>query len=89
MTAGARTADVPARRLREELAPSRLVPTLTFGLVLGAVEVVLAISLAALIFGGRLSARFVSEHRKLGEWPDLGKALARRSVGEVDDDRLE
>jgi SulP family sulfate permease len=55
VTAGARTTDVPARVLREELAPSRLVPTLTFGLVLGALEVVLAISLAALIFRGRLS----------------------------------
>jgi SulP family sulfate permease len=47
--------DAAARGLREELAPRRLVPTL-FGLVLGALEVVLAISLAAPIFGGRLSA---------------------------------
>jgi sulfate permease, SulP family len=45
-----------ARGLREELDPKRLVPTVTFGLVLGALEIVLAISLAALIFGGRLSA---------------------------------
>ena len=43
------------RTLREQLDPRRLVPTLTFGLVLGALEVVLAISFAALIFGGRLS----------------------------------
>jgi sulfate permease, SulP family len=56
VTAGGRSSDVPAGGLREELNLSRLVPTLTFGLVLGAVEVVLAISLAALIFGGRLSA---------------------------------
>jgi sulfate permease, SulP family len=56
VTAGARTADAPAGGLREELVLSRLIPTVTFGLVLGAVEVVLAISLAALIFGGRLSA---------------------------------
>jgi sulfate permease, SulP family len=55
VTAGARPADAPARGFREELAPGRLVPTLTFGLVLGALEVVLAISLAALIFAGPLS----------------------------------
>jgi SulP family sulfate permease len=56
VTAGASAVDEAARRLREELAPRRLVPTLTFGLVLGALQVVLAISLAALIFGGPLSA---------------------------------
>jgi SulP family sulfate permease len=39
--------------LRTELQPSRLVPTLTAGAVIGIVEVVLASSLAALIFGGR------------------------------------
>ena len=54
MTAGPSAAGV-AGGLRGELDPRRLVPTLTFGLVLGALEAVLAISLAALIFGGRLS----------------------------------
>ena len=49
-------AETTARTLRDELAVRRLLPTLTFGLVLGALEVVLAISLAALIFGGPLSA---------------------------------
>lgn len=48
--------DAAARGLREALDPRRLIPTLSFGLLLGALEVVLAISLAALIFGGRLSA---------------------------------
>lgn len=56
MTAGTSAAEATARGLRDELAVRRLLPTLTFGLVLGAVEVVLAISLAALIFGGPLSA---------------------------------
>jgi sulfate permease, SulP family len=54
--AAASAVDAAARRLRQELAPSRLIPTLIFGLVLGTMEVVLAISLAALIFVGRLSA---------------------------------
>jgi sulfate permease, SulP family len=54
--AGASAADAAPRRLREELDPKRLVPTVTFGVVLGVLEIVLAISLAALIFGGRLSA---------------------------------
>jgi SulP family sulfate permease len=54
--AGARAADAMGGRLRDELDPKRLVPTVTFGVVLGVLEIVLAISLAALIFGGRLSA---------------------------------
>jgi sulfate permease, SulP family len=53
--AAASAAEPAARTLRDELAPRRLVPTLTFGFVLGALEVVLAISFAALIFGGRLA----------------------------------
>jgi SulP family sulfate permease len=56
VTAGASAADAAARRFREVLDPRRLVPAVIFGLVLGALEIVLAISLAALIFGGRLSA---------------------------------
>src|SRR5919106_2155551 len=39
--------------LRTELQPSRLIPTLTAGVVIGILEVVLASSFAALIFGGR------------------------------------
>ena len=56
VTARAGAADAAARGFREELALRRLVPTVTFGVILGALEIVLAISLAALIFGGRLSA---------------------------------
>jgi sulfate permease, SulP family len=55
VTARASMRDVTALRLREELEPRRLIPTLTFGLVVGALEVVVAISFAALIFAGRLS----------------------------------
>jgi sulfate permease, SulP family len=55
VTARASMPDVTALRLREELEPRRLIPTLTFGLVVGALEVVVAISFAALIFAGRLS----------------------------------
>jgi SulP family sulfate permease len=39
--------------LRTELQPSRLIPTLTAGVIIGILEVVLASSFAALIFGGR------------------------------------
>jgi sulfate permease, SulP family len=39
--------------LRAELQPRRLIPTLTAGVVIGILEVVLASSFAALIFGGR------------------------------------
>jgi sulfate permease, SulP family len=39
--------------LRTELQPRRLIPTLTAGVVIGILEVVLASSFAALIFGGR------------------------------------
>jgi SulP family sulfate permease len=56
VSAGTSAAETAARGLKDELAVRRLVPTLTFGLVLGALEVVLAVSLAALIFGGPLSA---------------------------------
>ncbi len=42
-------------RLRRELAPRLLIPTLTGGLVTGIVEVVLATSFAALIFSGPLA----------------------------------
>jgi SulP family sulfate permease len=45
--------------LVRELRPGRLVPNLTTGLVLGVLEVTVAISFAALIFGGELS-QFVS-----------------------------
>ncbi len=38
--------------LREELKPRRLVPTLTAGVVIGVIEVVLASSFAALVYGG-------------------------------------
>jgi SulP family sulfate permease len=38
--------------LREQLRPSRLIPTLTAGLVIGVLEVVLASSFAALVYGG-------------------------------------
>jgi sulfate permease, SulP family len=37
---------------REQLRPSRLIPTLTAGLVIGVLEVVLASSFAALVYGG-------------------------------------
>jgi sulfate permease, SulP family len=42
-----------ASGLRAELQPSRLIPTLSAGAVIGVLEVVLATSFAALIFGGR------------------------------------
>jgi sulfate permease, SulP family len=45
--------DGAASWLRTELHPSRLIPTLTAGVVIGVLEVVLATSFAALIFGGR------------------------------------
>jgi hypothetical protein len=41
---------------KEGIGRSTLIPTLTFGLVLGALQVALALSFAALIFGGSLSA---------------------------------
>jgi SulP family sulfate permease len=37
---------------RQELRPSRLIPTLTAGVVIGVIEVVLATSFAALVYGG-------------------------------------
>ena len=39
-------------RLRQQLQPRQLIPTLTVGLVIGVLEVVLATSFAALIFSG-------------------------------------
>jgi SulP family sulfate permease len=63
-------ASAAARGIREELRAGRLVSTLTFGLVLGALEVVLAISLAALIFRGRLS-----EHLEAGIGLGLASAV--------------
>jgi SulP family sulfate permease len=46
-------------RLVAELRPDHLVPNLTSGIVIAVIEVVFAVSMAALIFGGELSA-FVS-----------------------------
>ena len=54
---GAAVTDLGAVRASDELAPGRLVSTLVSGLVVGALEVVLATSFAALLFGGRLSAQ--------------------------------
>ena len=45
--------------LFHELRPERLVPNVATGLILGILEVTVAISFAALIFGGELS-QFVS-----------------------------
>jgi len=53
MGAPARRFGAAAMWLRTELHPSRLIPTLTAGAVIGILEVVLASSFAALIFGGR------------------------------------
>ncbi|MCA1726322.1 MAG: sulfate permease and related transporter, partial [Actinobacteria bacterium] len=44
-----------AALIRAEMEPKRLVPTLTAGLVAGVLEVVLATSFAALVFGGDLA----------------------------------
>jgi len=41
---------------KEGIGRSALIPTLTFGLVLGALQVAFALSFAALVFGGSLSA---------------------------------
>jgi hypothetical protein len=43
-----------AGRLRSELRPSRLIPGLTAGILAGAIEIVIAVSFAALIFTGPL-----------------------------------
>ena len=43
--------------LREELEPGRLILSLTAGLILGVMDVVLASSFAALIFTGQLADR--------------------------------
>lgn len=53
MASRARWAGRSASWLRTELQPRRLIPTLTAGVVIGILEVVLASSFAALIFGGR------------------------------------
>ncbi|MDQ4006457.1 MAG: SulP family inorganic anion transporter, partial [Actinomycetota bacterium] len=45
-----------ATSLREEVRPSSLIPTLTAGLVIGVLEVVLATSFAALVFRGDAAA---------------------------------
>ena len=41
--------------MSEQLRPERVLASLTVGLVIGIVEVVLAISLAALVFGGYMT----------------------------------
>jgi SulP family sulfate permease len=46
----------PTTSLRGELRPSRLIPTITAGLVIGVLEVVLATSFAALVFRGDAAA---------------------------------
>lgn len=62
MSASVQSQSPDKRRLAglyHELRPERLVPNVTTGLVLGVLEVTVAISFAALIFGGELS-QFVS-----------------------------
>ena len=52
--------DARTSRLREELSPRNVIPTLTAGVVIGVLEVVLASSFAALIFSGDASVHVPS-----------------------------
>jgi SulP family sulfate permease len=52
--------DARTSRLREELSPRNVIPTLTAGVVIGVLEVVVASSFAALIFSGDASVHVPS-----------------------------
>ena len=45
------------QRLLDELQPRQLLPTRTTGVIVGTIVVIVAISLASLIFHGKLSER--------------------------------
>ena len=47
----------PEARSSEQRRPSRMVAALAAGVIIGAVECVLAIAFAALVFGGLLASR--------------------------------